>query len=150
MNDSGHSAQIAALEERYSSATITDFGDSEALSRELLRLIRSGGKTATCAALRDYEAQGEPLPEVGGVQIVLDFGGAPIFVLQTKWVDTVRFSDVTWEFVRDEGENDTLEGWRRDHADFFARNGGFDESMWLVCERFCMLEDLASDTNTEA
>ena len=40
-----------------------------------------------------------------------------------------------------EGENDDLEGWRYDHRLFFARNGGFDREMMLVCERFKLVHD---------
>ena len=34
------------------------------------------------------------------------------------------------------GDNDDLKGWRQDHRTYFERNGGFDNEMALVCERF--------------
>ena len=33
-----------------------------------------------------------------------------------------------------------LEGWRTSHEAYFARNGGFSPDMWLVCERFTLVE----------
>ena len=52
--------------------------------------------------------------------------------------------DVDADFALAEGENDSLEGWRRDHAAYFTRNGGFDPGMMLLCKRFEMVEDLAT------
>lgn len=127
---------------RYPKAGSFDFGDSPELSRRLIELVRLGRKTATCAALRHYQAEGIPLPEVGRHDIALDHAGRPALVIQTTWVDTMRFIDVDWSFACDEGEDETLEGWRRGHKEFFARNGGFDPSMMLVCQRFRLVEDL--------
>lgn len=136
---------IDQLKQKYPSASIGSFGDSAELSAELIALVRSGKKTATCAALRDYEAEGEPLPEVGQYEIVLDTTETPVLVLKTLWVATLRFADVDWAFAKDEGEDDTLESWRRNHRAFFERNGGFDPDMLLVCQRFAVVEDLLAD-----
>ena len=38
------------------------FGDSPGLADELLALVLMGKKTATCGALRDYIADGTPIP----------------------------------------------------------------------------------------
>ena len=37
------------------------FGDNEELCNELLRLVRSGQKTATCEALREFGPEGEAM-----------------------------------------------------------------------------------------
>ena len=136
---------IEHLLQTYPGAAIGSFGDSEELSAELIALVRSGQKTATCAALRDYEAEGEPLPEVGQYEIVLDATDTPVLVLKTLWVATLRFADVDWGFAKDEGEDDTLDSWRRNHRAFFERNGGFDPDMLLVCQRFSVAQDLLAD-----
>ena len=136
---------IEQLKKTYPGASVGSFGDSAELSDQLIALVRSGQKTATCAALRDYETEGEPLPEVGQYEIVLDATDTPVLVLKTLWVETLRFADVDWAFAKDEGENDTLEGWRSDHRAYFERNGGFDPDMLLVCQRFTVVEDLLSD-----
>ncbi|HEX2740788.1 MAG TPA: hypothetical protein VHM69_10085 [Rubrobacter sp.] len=41
------------------------WGDSSRMADELGALISNGTKTETCSALWEYEAEGEPLPEVG-------------------------------------------------------------------------------------
>ena len=45
---------------------------------------------------------------------------------------------------RAEGENDDLDGWRRDHRRYFERNLGFDSEVMLVCERFKVVHDFSS------
>jgi uncharacterized protein YhfF len=53
-----------------------------------------------------------------------------------------RFCDVTEDFALAEGENTSLGGWRAVHKAYFARNGGFDPDMMLICERFRVIEVL--------
>ena len=50
-----------------------------------------------------------------------------------------RFCDVDEDFALFE---DDLEGWRKGHQQYFERNGGFDNEMVLVCERFKVVEVL--------
>ncbi len=52
----------------------------------------------------------------------------------------MRFCDVYEQFALLEGENDSLDEWQEDHKRYFERNGGFDESMELVCECFELVE----------
>lgn len=127
---------------RYPRAFTSDFGDTPGLSEHLIKLVREGKKTATSSALRDYQVANEPLPEVGRHEIVLDFSGEPALVLKTIWVEVIEFDAVDWSFARDEGEDETLESWRATHKEFFARNGGFNWQMQLVCQRFVLVEDL--------
>ena len=128
---------------RYPHASAFMFGDAESLCNELLALVRSGKKVATCGALRDFGPQGEPMPVLGRRDIALNWDGSPAVVIETLEVTQRRFCDVDEVFALDEGENDDLEVWRRDHRRYFERNGGFDEKMTLVCERFRLVEDLA-------
>jgi uncharacterized protein YhfF len=134
-------ARLAALRARYPGAETFTFGDSRALCDELLALVRAGTKTATCGARRDFDA-GEPLPRVGRHDIALDWDGAPALVIETVEVTERRFCDVDADFALAEGENESLEGWQAAHRRFFERNGGWDPDMWLVCERFRLVEDL--------
>ena len=126
------------------SVTFT-FGDSEDLCNNLLRLVRSGKKTATCEALRAYGHEGDAMPTVGRRDTALNWNGTPALVLETLDVSQVRFCDVDECFALAEGENDDLEGWRRDHRSYFERNGGFDSEMMLVCERFKLVRDYGSE-----
>lgn len=101
-----------------------------------------GVKTGTASALRDYEADGDPLPEVGERSIILDGGGAPRAVLETTEVTTVPFDQVTAEHAHAEGEGDrTLAAWRQIHERFWTEHSadGFAADMLVVCERFRLI-----------
>jgi uncharacterized protein YhfF len=126
---------------RYPGAVTFAFGDSRALCDELLALVRAGKKTATCGAARDFGAEGEPLPVGGRRDIALDWDGNPALVIETVEVTRRRFNEVDAAFALAEGENDDLEGWRRDHRAYFERNGGWSADMELICERFRLVED---------
>ncbi len=128
--------------QRYPGAETFRFGDSRALCAALLVLVRSGIKTATCGALRDFDAEGEVMPSVGRQDVALDWDGRPSLVIETSEVTERRFCDVDADFALAEGENETLEGWQAGHRRFFERNGGWASEMVLVCERFRLVEDL--------
>ncbi len=115
------------------------FGDNEELCNELLRLVKSGKKTATCEALRAFGPQGEEIPVVGRQDVALNWDGTKALLLETLEVTQVRFCDVDEGFALAEGENDDLAGWQRDHKAYFERSGGFDSEMMLVCERFKLI-----------
>ena len=82
------------------------------------------------------------MPVVGRQDIALDWDGNPALKIETIEVTIRRFCDVDEDFALAEGEDDTLEGWRRAHQAYFTRNGGFTPEMELVCERFRLVEDL--------
>ena len=126
---------------RYPDAETFTFGDSEDLCVQLLALVRAGKKTATCGALRDFQADGEAMPVVGRRDIALNWDGSPALVIETCEVTLRRFREMDEAFALDEGENEDLAGWQRDHRAYFERNGGWSEDMELVCERFRMVED---------
>jgi uncharacterized protein YhfF len=118
------------------------FGDSPNLAHELAALIVSGKKTATCSALWEWEAEGNPITEVGLKTIVLDGAGEPVCIIETKEVTIRPYDEVDAQFAFEEGEGDrTLGYWRRAHWRFFTRTlskigktPALD--MPLVCERF--------------
>jgi uncharacterized protein YhfF len=138
---------ITDLKLTYPDAETFRFGDSRKLSDQLIALVRSGRKTATCGALRDFEEGGETMPVAGRRDIALTWEGSPALVIETLDVTITRYCDVTEDFALAEGENDDLAGWRRDHQAFFERNGGFDPQMELVCERFRLIEDLLTEAS---
>ena len=118
------------------------WGDSPEMAGELGALIASGSKTATCSALWEYEAEGEPLPEPGLKTIVLDGNGDPTCIVETTEVEVRPYDEVDARFAYEEGEGDrSLEYWREAHWRFFSRNlpdigKGPATDMALVCERF--------------
>ncbi|MEZ4860508.1 MAG: ASCH domain-containing protein [Caldilineaceae bacterium] len=117
------------------------YGDSPALADELGQLIYAGIKTATCSALWEYEHDGEPLPSVGMLDIVLDGQGRPLCITETTEVTVRPYNEVDAAFAYAEGEGDrTLAYWRQAHWRFFARTlprigRAPTETMPLVCER---------------
>ena len=132
--------ELVELQRRYPGAETFRFGDGPELSDELLALVRRGAKTATCGALRDFEA-GEPLPAVGRRDIALNWDGTPALVIETTEVTRRRFDEVPEDFALAEGEGSFAE-WREGHIRYFGRNGGWSPDMELICERFRLVEDL--------
>jgi uncharacterized protein YhfF len=121
------------------------FGDGSALADELSGLVASGIKTGTCSSLWEWQAEGNPIPEVGLISIVLDGKGSPLCIIETTEATLRRFDEVDADFARAEGEGDfSLEYWRSAHKNFFSRTlpkigKEFGEDMPLVCERFKLI-----------
>lgn len=122
------------------------WGDSPALADELGALIVQGTKTATCSALWEWEAEGNPIPHPGLITIVLDGRGEPLCIVETTEVNIRKYNEVDTDFAHDEGEGDlSLEFWRRAHRNYFSRvlprktDKEFSEDMPLVCERFQLI-----------
>ena len=119
------------------------FGDSEALCREILALVRSGAKTATCEAARHYGAKGDAWPEVGRRDIALEWDGRPAVMVETVAVETRRWSEMDEGFVAAQGEFADLAAWRARYKPYFERTGGWSPDMKIMCETFRVVEDYA-------
>ncbi len=101
---------------------VDGYGDSPALSEALLALIRAGTKRAGTGLLWACEAEGQPLPAVGDVEIVVDHRGEPALITRLTRVEVVAFNAVTAEYAAIEGEGDgSLACWREAHWAFFSR-----------------------------
>ena len=126
------------------------YGDSLALSAELLALIRQGRKRAGTSLLWACEADDQPIPDVGDIEIVLDFHNEPALVTRITDVSVVPYGEVTAEYAAVEGEGDgSLEYWRRAHWAYFSRECrriGREptEAMPVVCSVFEVLHILPS------
>jgi uncharacterized protein YhfF len=119
------------------------WGDGPALADELGTLIAQGRKTATCSALWEWQAEGNPIPEPGLITVVLDGRGEPLCIVETVEVTVRKYNEVDAAFADDEGEGDlSLSYWREAHKNYFSRvlpgktDKEFSEDMPLVCERF--------------
>jgi uncharacterized protein YhfF len=113
------------------------FGDGPELADQLLELVLSGTKRATCWA----ESQGLLSAEVGKMMVVLDGHGVPKAVLKTTELVKRRFDEVDAAFAYDEGEGDrSLRYWREAHFRYFSRLGRYAPDMMLWCERFELVE----------
>ena len=98
------------------------FGDSPELSEELLSLIRRGLKRGGASLAWVHEADAEPIPSVGEIEIVVNHLNAPSIVTRTTSVEIVPFNRVSAQFAACEGEGDrTLDYWRKEHWAFFSR-----------------------------
>lgn len=122
----------------YENAVTFQFGDSPKLADELLALVLSGAKTATCGALRDFDEK-EPVPEPGRRDVVLDGRRRPACAIETISIVIQRFDEVDEAFAVAEGEG-PYDVWRTGHIAYFDRNGGYAPDMLLVCERFRVVE----------
>ncbi|MTH99282.1 ASCH domain-containing protein [Roseibium sp. RKSG952] len=129
------------LSRKYPGAQAYKFGDTPETNAHLIEQARSGRKTATCGALRDYDEDNGDMPSPGRRDIVLNWDGTPALVIETLSVAITNYCDMGPDFALAEGAGDMAE-WRRDHKAYFERTGGFDEEMKLVCERFRVIEDL--------
>lgn len=117
------------------------FGDSAALSAEILALVRAGQKTATCEAARAYSEGGDAWPEVGRRDIALEWDGTPAVMTETVSVETRRWSEMDEAFVKAQGEFRDLAHWQDGYRAYFERTGGWSEDMKIMCETFKVVED---------
>lgn len=121
-------------------------GDTPALADEGAALILDGSKTATSSPFWDYP-DGR-IPFAGALSVLLDGRGAPVGIVQTTGVETVRFRDVTEAMARAYGEGErTLSWWRRVIGDWYrdkaARDGQrFSEDDLILWERIAVARRL--------
>lgn len=126
----------SGLEGKYNTWSFGDDAD------ELARLVNAGIKTATCSALCFYELEGEPLPQVGEYNVILDSNEEAVCITRTTRVYIETFDGISMDHAFKEGEGDrTLEYWQKVHRRFFTeelKSIGltFDIRMKLVCEEF--------------
>lgn len=126
------------------------FGGSPEQADELLDLVLRGVKTATASSLWDYEHEGEELPEVGALTIILDGDDMPRALIQTTSVTIVPFDQVGPEHAEAEAEGDlSVAHWREVHEWFFRENSSsprsFEPDMPVVLQRFAVIYPSASD-----
>jgi uncharacterized protein YhfF len=121
------------------------YGDSPELSASLLALIREGHKRAGTSLLWALEANKEPIPQIGQIEIVVDHQNEPALVTRITRVEVAPYNQVTAEYAAIEGEGDvSLKYWREVHWAFFSceckRIGRVPtESMPIVCTVFEVL-----------
>lgn len=118
------------------------FGDTPEMADELLKLVLSKQKQATCELKHWFDSRGEALPKTGDYWIILDGEQNPRTVIQTTQVDLYKVCDVDDKFAWEEGEGDrSLAYWKHEHDLYFTRQAARDgftysDSMICICERF--------------
>ena len=130
------------------------YGDSAELSEELLVLIRQGSKCAGTGLLWGIEADQDPMPQVGDIEVVIDHLNEPTLVTRITQVSVVPYGEVTAEYAAIEGEGDgSLDYWRRAHWAFFSRECQRigrepSEDMLVVCSVFELLNIVPSPADS--
>lgn len=119
------------------------FHNNKEDANRLAQLILNGKKKAGSNLYFFYEQANADLPEIGTKNIVTDFDGKAIAIIETTQVDIVPFNKISEEYaVMDMGTTkEPLEKWKKAHWAFFApameENGGKPtEEMLIVCEHF--------------
>ena len=127
---------------RYQSFSSDYFCTDEYNANLCAELIHSGQKTATCSLNAWYESGKESMPTVGHLQVVVDWNGQPICIIEIDSVEMCKYNEVTADFAYAEGEGDrSLKWWREAHWNYFLTEClDFhiqpSEEMILVLERF--------------
>lgn len=122
--------------------TAWHFCDNEQDANELAELVVSGTKKATASLFLLYQEEGEELPKVGDLSIIINWNGEAQCIIKTTSIEVVPYKDVTEEFAATEGEGDkSLEYWRRAHWSYFSREMEIigkepTDDMLVVCEKF--------------
>lgn len=128
------------------------YGDSPELSAELIELIRCGPKRAGTGLLWGIEHDGDSLPQVGDIEIVVDHKFEPALVTRITRVEVVPFNQVSAEYAAIEGEGDgSLKFWRESHWNFFSRECARigrepSEVMPVVCSVFELIASVPRST----
>ncbi len=110
------------------------------LNAEILALMRSGAKTATCALPSEF-TEDEPMPEVGRVDIACDVEGRPVVATRTLSVEQLKFHEMDEARVPAQGEFRDLAHWRVGYTEYYNRLGVFAPDMDLIYERFEIVRD---------
>ena len=120
---------------------------TEGACNYLLDLVLKGRKKATASSALGYQIEGEEIPEEGKLSVITDWNGNPKCVIKTTRVRIIPYKDITFEIAKLEGEDDTLESWRKNHEEFFTEEGKeigykFSEDMEVIFEEFEVIERL--------
>ncbi len=83
----------------------------------------SGEKKGTASCFLAYQAAGERPPAPQEYNILMDWYGNPRAIIKTGSVLVMPFKDVVQDIIDREGENLSLEEWRKIHKKLFIEEG---------------------------
>ena len=120
---------------------------TEGACNYLLDLVLKGQKKATASSVLGYQIEGEEIPKEGNLSVITDWDGNSRCVIKTTRVRIIPYKDITFDIAKLEGEDDTLESWRKNHEKFFTEEGKdlgykFSEEMEVIFEEFEVIERL--------
>src|SRR5437764_8525571 len=82
---------MSALPER-----CCEFGGPSPMRDRLVKAVLNGDRAATSSSLREWQAEGEQLPEVGERQAVVHSAERPVAVIEIVGVEIIRLGDADW------------------------------------------------------
>lgn len=98
------------------------FCDNQHDADDCAHLVISGDKRATCHSLWGLEHRNEPLPQIGDLNIVTNWAGEAVCIIETTQVDILPLNAISAEQAFIEGEGDkSLEYWQAVHWDYYSR-----------------------------
>jgi uncharacterized protein YhfF len=118
------------------------FCNNEESANHLARLVYDGTKQATASLVWSYEAEGESIPQPGGLSIITLWDGTPVCIIETTQIRILPFGQVPESFAYEEGEGDrSLRYWREVHTQFFSEEckaigRELSAEMPVICENF--------------
>jgi uncharacterized protein YhfF len=118
------------------------FCDNRADADVCAALVRGGRKRATAPSLWGLLSRGEPLPDVGTLDLITAWDGEARAIIRTTRVVICPFSHVSADHAAAEGEGDgSLSWWRRVHLEYYSRELAetqytVSEEMPIVCQYF--------------
>ena len=119
------------------------FHDNREDANRLAKLTLNGKKKASSGLLSLYKQFNVDLPKVGTKQIITDFDGKAVAIIENTSVDTIPFNKISKDYAAlDMGTDiEPLEKWKKAHWDFFEiflEESGEEptEEMLMVCVRF--------------
>ena len=107
-------------------------------ANQLVELVLEGKKTATTYLYEDDEKYKE-----NDISILTDINGNDVCLIQTKKIIITTFKNITWDLAVLEGENNSLDDWRKEHYNFFKKiTASFNKDTKVVFEIFEMINKL--------
>jgi uncharacterized protein YhfF len=92
------------------------FCSDEVSANNCAMLVINGEKRATASLLWAYEAEKEPLPEIGQLSVITNWKKIPQCIIETTSVKICPWNEVGPEFAFEEGEGDkSLNYWQTEH-----------------------------------
>jgi uncharacterized protein YhfF len=102
--------------------SVDQFADTPEAATKVGTLVRDGVKTTTSSLVWGLEHIGEPLPNVGQIELIVDGNGDPLCIIELTEVEIKPFNAVDEQFAFEYGEGDrTLAFWLDDNWDFLSR-----------------------------
>ena len=124
---------------------LRSIGSTKEVSDMILGVILAGEKTGTFSLPWVHVRQPEARPEIYGLSILTDFGGAPRALLRTMSLTIVPYRDIDASHTACEGKGARdLAVWRKIHWPYWAsmlKPYGLEpsEDMPVCVERFALL-----------